>query len=167
MMQRRLKSFSKLFGCATALILLTSCGADQGEWRVLGETQQGVAGPSQNASSFLVQTMAVRPAYSTLVVGHTSQFTTDVWLENGQMIGGATDQFSPSESPESNTPQTLTWTTDNFGIATVNESGVVTAMSSGQTLIRVHCNNQEAVARIVVESSDSQDPNIDIGPPVP
>lgn len=113
-----------------------------------------------------IETMAIQPAYTVITgAGKTLQLSLDVWLWDGTTFLDVTDRFW---LPDSEEPTTLEWTTDNFGIAAVNSAGLITSVSSGETLIRAWIGERNAVARIVVEIPPSIDPNIDItDPPLP
>jgi len=120
-----------------------------------------------------VQTLAIRPAYTKIVgLGETVQLTADVWFTDGSLCPAAKDSILPpslAQDQPAPDPIPLVWKTENYGIADVDSSGLVTAVSSGDTFIHVRVNGHEALARIIVENKTSLDPNIDEtgSPPAP
>lgn len=54
---------------------------------------------------------------------------------------GATQQLTATITPSNATNQTITWSSSNTGVATVNSSGLVTAVSAGTTTITVTTQN--------------------------
>lgn len=62
---------------------------------------------------------------------------------------GETYQIELAFYPEDKTPTTLTWASDNPSVATVDENGLVTAVSHGMTLITATLANGREAALIV------------------
>ncbi len=123
--------------------------------------------PSENIVDDLgksIQTMAIRPAYKVLEgLGSTVQLTLDIWFWDETVVEDAEESFLNTEGEN----VTVSWSTDNYGIATVDASGLVTAVSSGDTFLRAFVGGHEALARIIVEAGSSNDPNIDVTEPPP
>lgn len=72
------------------------------------------------------------------------------------ILEGETLQLSATVSPDNATNPSLTWTSSNAEVATVNESGVVTAVSAGESVITVKANDGsevQATCQITVEKS--------------
>lgn len=133
-----------------ALVTLVSCNGG-----VTG------GGPATDVSGTVspIRTLAIRPAYTKIVgIGKTVQLIAHVWLTEGNEEVEVQDVLNVSD------PIRAEWTTDNFGIASVDEKGLVTAVSSGDTFIHVRIDGKEAIARIIVEAESSKDPSIDIAP---
>ncbi|WKL46890.1 Ig-like domain-containing protein [Flavobacterium pectinovorum] len=65
---------------------------------------------------------------------------------------GSTQQLNPTIAPANATNQNLTWTSSNTAVATVNASGLVTAVSAGTTTITVKTvdGNKTATSAITV-----------------
>ena len=63
---------------------------------------------------------------------------------------GKTETLSATVLPEEATRKTVTWSSDNSSVATVNSSGVVTARSGGETKIRAKADGKEAVCVVTV-----------------
>ncbi|MFH7016380.1 Ig-like domain-containing protein [Flavobacterium sp. FlaQc-47] len=65
---------------------------------------------------------------------------------------GSTQQLNPTIAPANATNQNLTWTSSNTAVATVNGSGLVTAVSAGTTTITVKTvdGNKTATSAITV-----------------
>lgn len=155
-----------------ALFALASCNGAGIEMSPSREISTGSPAGDIDPLISPIKTLAIRPAYTKLVIayrdtaladaregsqglGKTVQLTAHVWLtEGGEEVG------EEVEFP-------LEWTTENFGIASVDENGLVTAVSSGDTFIHVQIDGKEAIARVIVESVSSMDPNIDIAPAPP
>jgi hypothetical protein len=109
----------------------------------------------QSAGS--VESMAIRPAFVKIEgLGKTVQLLADVRLEDGTYLKDRTESVLLVEGE-----RPIEWATDNFGIATVDSKGLVTSVSSGETMIRARMGETEAAARVVVESPTSLDPSID------
>ncbi len=82
--------------------------------------------------------LELSPASKTVLVGNTTSF--DVSFFNNQGTSSAV-------------PATITWTSLNNAIATVNAQGVITGVAAGQTSIRVNYNSISATALITVTSN--------------
>ena len=91
-------------------------------------------------------TVTAKPAYIP-ATGITLDQTTLNLVSNDD--AQKTAQLRATIAPENATTQTITWTSDNPAIATVNENGLVTAVASGNTVIRakvVGPNGEETTA---------------------
>ncbi len=72
------------------------------------------------------------------------------------LLEGETLQLSATVSPDNATNPSLTWTSSNAEVATVDESGVVTAVAAGEAVITVKANDGsevQATCQITVEKS--------------
>lgn len=72
------------------------------------------------------------------------------------ILEGETLQLSATVSPDNATNPSLTWTSSNAEVATVDESGVVTAVSAGESVITVKANDGsevQATCQITVEKA--------------
>ena len=69
------------------------------------------------------------------------------------LIAGDTETLTLTIFPESATNQNVTWTSNNPSVATVNENGVVTAISTGTATITVTtvCGGRTASANVTVQ----------------
>lgn len=139
-----------------------------GDWRVLSPDDEP-AGQAEGAavtSEYVgIETLAVRPAYVQIVgIGSTVQLTADIWFKDGSLSEAAKSSVTPpalAEVAMEPEPIPLKWSTENYGIADVDDTGLVTAVSSGETFIHLHIDGHEALARIIVRNTSSLDPNID------
>ena len=73
------------------------------------------------------------------------QQVTSISLANDFVITGTTATINKSISPTTANNQTLTWSSSNTNIATVNTSGVVTGLSQGTTTITATANDGSGV----------------------
>lgn len=139
-----------------------------GDWRVVPTDDEGretADSTAMTADYVPIRTLAVRPAYVTIVgIGETVQLTTDIWFEDGSLSEAAKESVTPPALAEASVepdPIPLEWSTENYGIADVDEKGLVTAVSSGETFIHVRVDGREGLARIIVQNKSSFEPNID------
>lgn len=63
---------------------------------------------------------------------------------------GTTAQLSATVNPEDATDKTLTWSSSNKTIATVDENGLVTGVKGGKTVITVKAGNKSATCAVTV-----------------
>ncbi len=116
--------------------------------------------PSKEA---MVRTMAIRPAYSTIVGTDGSHpLSLDVWMWDNTLVSGVKEEL---KTEGDSLP--VTWDTDNFGVATVAADGSVTAVSAGEAMITAHIGEKTAVAKVIVEPLENPLARIDesISPP--
>jgi uncharacterized protein YjdB len=82
--------------------------------------------------------LELSPASKTVMVGNTTSFNVSFFNDQGVA------------SP---VPATITWSSSNNAIATVNSQGVITGVAAGQTSIKVNYNSISATALITVTSN--------------
>ena len=77
---------------------------------------------------------------------------TNLMMDGGKMELGKDGKklLNVRVYPE-NTTDTLTYVSENEGIATVSDSGTVTAVGEGQTVITVTCGNQQIKCNVTVD----------------
>ncbi|SNR39341.1 Ig-like domain-containing protein [Flavobacterium sp. ov086] len=68
---------------------------------------------------------------------------------------GATQQLTPTVAPANATNKTVTYSSNNTGVATVNGSGLVTAIASGSATITVTTQDGNKTATVVITVSSS------------
>jgi len=157
------KTKSLWIGPAVALLLgfgIAGCGASDTSVLDNGTNDAAATGTVSSTtqdSGDSIKALVVSPAYHKIVgLGQTVQLSADVWFNDGTQLPDAGAETLP-----------VHWTTDNYGIADVDDTGLVTGVSSGETLIHAVVDGHEALARIVVQNVSSLDPNIDPGLPPP
>ncbi len=76
-----------------------------------------------------------------------------VYLDNQyiQLIQGNSMKLNARVIPENATNKKLVWSSDNSNIATVDENGVITAVSEGETVINVKVENESVSAKCNVK----------------
>lgn len=79
---------------------------------------------------------------------------------------GKTCQLTATVKPVDAADKTLTWTSDDTGIATVSSSGLVTAVSTGQTTIRVKSSSNNWVYKTCTVRVYFPPEAVDLGLPV-
>ncbi|TDO82844.1 putative secreted protein (Por secretion system target) [Flavobacterium chryseum] len=79
---------------------------------------------------------------------------------------GATQQLTPTVAPANATNKTVSYSSNNTGVATVNSSGLVTAIASGTATITVTTQdgNKTATAAITVNSSNVPVTSVSLNP---
>ncbi|HEX5036717.1 MAG TPA: Ig-like domain-containing protein [bacterium] len=157
----------KLLIILAAIATCSACtSGDDGSQVVNVPPTHTGAGSSQTSGSQAdlgVQTMAIQPAFTKIKgIGKTVQLSADIWFEGGDVVNDVQNAFTVDGIEDE---QTLDWNTENFGVATVDENGLVTAVSAGDTFITTVIDGHEAVARIIVEAESSNDPNVDLSDP--
>ena len=155
----------KLFIIFSLAFLCAACSAgDNGSQIVdasLGDT--GVHSNSAGGSAVTVESLAVQPAFTKIKgIGKTIQLSADIWLDGGAVLNDIQSSFTVDGVDGE---QTLDWSTENFGVVTVDDNGLVTTVSAGDTFIKAVIDGHEAVARIIVEAESSPEPNIDLSDP--
>jgi hypothetical protein len=144
-----------------AVLSFAACGAGDDGFQVVevpdGDSG-GLAGDSDADSP--VATLAIRPAYTKIKgIGKTVQLTADVFLDDDSVVEDVQKSFALPGDEEA---RTIVWATDNFGVATVDENGLVTTVSAGDAFISATIDGLETVARVIVEAESSNDPNVDL-----
>ena len=84
--------------------------------------------------------------------GETAVPVTNITLNQATAtlsIGG-TVQLTPTISPENASNQNVTWSSNNTSVATVNNSGIVTAISAGTAIITVTTQDGNHTARCTI-----------------
>ena len=71
------------------------------------------------------------------------------------LLVGATDKLIATVSPENVTDKTITWTSDNEAVVSVDTDGTVTAISVGVAYISATCGNASATCKIIVNPEPS------------
>jgi hypothetical protein len=85
--------------------------------------------------------LEMAPASSSVLAGATATFTLKFFNNTGQQAA---------------LPANITWTSANAAIATVNQQGVATGVSAGQTEIKATYNNIAATALLTVTANNTQ-----------
>jgi hypothetical protein len=85
--------------------------------------------------------LEITPVSSSMNIGETAQFTLKFYNNTGQLAS---------------TPTTIIWSSTNNAIATVNQQGLATGASAGQTEIKANYNNIAASALLTVVSNSTQ-----------
>lgn len=67
-----------------------------------------------------------------------------------EMVEGGTETLSASVSPDDATDKTVTWTSSNTGVVTVN-NGVVSAVSAGESTITAKAGEKTAACKVTVQ----------------
>ncbi|RYF19829.1 MAG: T9SS type A sorting domain-containing protein [Flavobacteriales bacterium] len=82
------------------------------------------------------------------------------------LSAGATQQLTPTVAPANATNKTVTYSSNNTGVATVNGSGLVTAIGSGSATITVTTQDgaKTATAVITVNSSNTAVTSVSLSP---
>lgn len=93
-----------------------------------------------------------KTATSTITVAAIPVASVSVTPTTASLYAGNTQQLSASISPANATNKTVTWSSSNTGVATVNSSGLVTAVSAGTATITTTTQdgNKTATATITV-----------------
>lgn len=81
---------------------------------------------------------------------------------NLTMLLGQKDKLTATVDPETTTDKTVTWSSDNSGIASVDSEGNITAVSAGMALITATCG--KATAQCTVTVKDGGDITVTPGP---
>lgn len=85
----------------------------------------------------------------------------DVSLQIGQ-----SEQLEATILPENTTDKTVTWTSSNPTVATVDETGKVIALADGETTITATVGTVSDTCVVTVEPTESQLPSVDPSKPV-
>ena len=84
-----------------------------------------------------LSTSCEKKEYSTII------YVTDVTLDSSSITlsPNKTKQLTATVYPEDATDKSVTWSSDNENVATVNQDGLVTAHLVGETIITATTNN--------------------------
>jgi hypothetical protein len=93
--------------------------------------------------------LEMAPASSSVLTGATTTFTLKFFNNTGQQAA---------------LPANITWTSANAAIATVNQQGVATGVSTGQTEIKATYNNISAAALLTVAANNTVLASVTITP---
>jgi len=121
--------------------LVTARGAGTATITATSEGQTGTA--SVTVTQAPVATVTVSPSSLSLPVGQAGQLTATLRDANGNTLTG----------------RTVTWTTSAAGVATVNGSGLVTALALGTATITATSEGRSGTAAVSVTASQGQYPN--------
>jgi hypothetical protein len=142
-----------------AALSLAACGTGDDGYEVIEVPDENSGGLEGGADS-PVATLAIRPAYTKIKgIGKTLQLAADVFLDDDSVIEDVQKSFSLPGDEEA---RTVVWATDNFGVATVDENGLVTTVSAGDAFVSATIDGRTTVARVIVEAESSLDPNVDL-----
>ncbi|MGC3946361.1 MAG: Ig-like domain-containing protein [Chryseolinea sp.] len=98
------------------------------------------------------------------VTGITQVSSVSVSPTTLNLTMGSTGQLTKTISPSNATNQTVTWTSSNPSVATVNATGLVTAVATGTTTVTVQTENGGKVANASVNVSGIAVTGITAGP---
>jgi len=112
--------------------LVTGVAAGAATITASSEGKSGTAAVTVN--SVPVASVTVSPATATIMVGQNVQFTATPKDANGNVLTG----------------RPVTWATNNGGVATVNGSGLVTALAAGTVIVTAACESATGTAGITV-----------------
>src|SRR5712692_27017 len=87
---------------------------------------------SVTVSQVPVASVMVSPATASILVGRTVELTSTPKDANGNVLTG----------------RTVTWTSSNGGVATVNGTGLVTAVAAGMAIVTAACESSSGTAAI-------------------
>ena len=74
--------------------------------------------------------------------------------ESTELTLGSTESLTASVSPENATDKTVTWTSSNTDVATVN-NGLVSAITAGEAVITAKAGSKTATCTVTVKKSGS------------
>ena len=82
-------------------------------------------------------------------------------ITNGSIAIGEQLQLTATVTPAAATDKSLTWTSSNADVATVDANGLVTGVSEGTVVITAITNdgNKEATCQLTVSSSETDEPD--------
>lgn len=151
----------KLFVILTLSLFGAACGVGNDGYQTVDVSHSdgepsAVETPTKSSA---IDTLAIRPAFTKIKgTGKTFQLTVDIWLSDESVVEDVQKDFTDTDSET----HTVTWETKNFGVATVDENGLVTTISAGDTYITATVDGHEAKARVIIEAELTTDPNIDV-----
>lgn len=74
---------------------------------------------------------------------------------------GGTIEFTATVAPDNTTDKTVTWTTDNNDVATINEQGTLTAVKEGQVTVTATTSNGKTATATVYVTKVAIDGDVD------
>lgn len=96
------------------------------------------------------------PAFKTKKIGVT---TVTAKPSSTNIVAGKTQQITSEVTPTNADDKTLTYTSNNEPVATVNDSGLITAVKAGDATITVKSNdNTKATAKVSVTVKAAEEP---------
>ena len=112
--------------------LVTAQGAGSATITAVSEGKSGTA--TTSVSNVPVASVTVSPATASMIVGQTVQLTATLKDASGNVLTG----------------RTVTWTSSNGGAATVNGTGLVTAVAAGTAIITAACEGKSSTSTVTV-----------------
>lgn len=91
---------------------------------------------SDSSSPARVASVTIEPASASLLVGTSTQFSASLFDEGGNRIGG----------------RRVTWASDNPAVVSITQAGLATAVTQGQTTIRVSSGGKSATATVTTSA---------------
>ncbi len=89
-------------------------------------------------------------AYCSVTVIPTPVENIIISKESLEMFVGNSFELIATVLPDDATDKTIAWTSSNENIATVDDSGIVTALSIGEAIITASCGNVKAICKVSV-----------------
>ena len=88
---------------------------------------------------------------------------TEIFIEPQtlQLVAGESHQLELVVSPEDAVPEQSVWQSSNPSVAAVNSEGRVTAVSAGQTSIKVTCGTLSSICEVTVSDSETESVTLD------
>jgi len=111
--------------------------------------KSGTAAITVTAAPPVVTTVTVAPSSASIVAGNNTTLQATVKDANGNVMTG----------------QTITWSTSNTSVATVNSSGVVTGIAAGAATITATCAGKSGTAAITVTAAPPVVTTVTVAPP--
>jgi len=111
--------------------------------------KSGTAAITVTAAPPVVTTVTVAPSSASIVAGNNTTLQATVKDANGNVMTG----------------QTITWSTSNTSVATVNASGVVTGIAAGAATITATCAGKSGTAAITVTAAPPVVTTVTVAPP--
>jgi N-acetylneuraminic acid mutarotase len=151
-------SFSLTGSLATARAATGGSG-DNGDSPLLQNGQVLFAGGYTSAGSILGNTELYNPASGTWTTTGSlttaRAFDTATLLPDGHVlvVGGYTNGSIPLASTELYTPPAVSWSSSNGSVASINQSGLATALASGTTTISASSGGISGSASVTVDKA--------------
>jgi len=131
--QQRDRIQDRWLDCDKTGIRLHTVGATVGSFGTFGVTGASSGGNGGGGSSASVASVTISPSNIALEVGDVIQLTATVLDSAGNTLS-----------------RTVTWSTDNSAVATVTETGLVTALASGWTLVSASAGGRQGAGSLSV-----------------